>query len=141
VLANCRERLTGASALKVLERAGTSREYAGLWRDVAAYSPPMLAGELPELPEVADVRSLAAAMAKIDRSHDLLKLCRDADWSVPTEHPDVVPAQQALQLREASQLTPLTQPNSSGRNRPVPVIGMERPSGPGNVLSGSMPSR
>jgi cytochrome c556 len=52
------------------------------------------------LHEVAEVSSLAAAMAKIDRSYDLLKLCRVVEWSVPSEHPDVVPAQEALQVKE-----------------------------------------
>jgi protein tyrosine phosphatase (PTP) superfamily phosphohydrolase (DUF442 family)/cytochrome c556 len=90
----------GKSALKILERAGTSKDYPGLWRDVESYVPPEPGADLPQLVEVAEVKSLAAAMAKIDRSYDLLKLCRDAQWSVPPKHPDVVPAQQALQMKE-----------------------------------------
>jgi len=89
------------SALEILERAGTSQDYAGLWRDVAAYSPPPPDARLPELHEVAEVTSLAAAMANIDRRIDLLKFCRDAGWSVPSQHPDVVPAQEALLIKEA----------------------------------------
>ncbi|MBI5759688.1 MAG: cytochrome c [Planctomycetales bacterium] len=89
------------SALQILERAGTSNDYPGLWRDVAAFSPPKAHAELPELREVAEVTSLAAAMANIDRRFDLLNLCRAAEWSVPPKHPDVVPAQEALLIKEA----------------------------------------
>ena len=79
---------------------GARVEYAGLWRDVASYKPPPPGAALPELAEVAAVQSLAAAMARIDRSHDRLRLCRDAAWSVPAGHPDVVPAREALQVEE-----------------------------------------
>jgi protein tyrosine phosphatase (PTP) superfamily phosphohydrolase (DUF442 family) len=88
------------AARNILERAGTGREYAGLWRDVEGYEPPPPGAALPELAEVAVVQSLAAAMARIDRSHDRLRLCRDAAWSVPVDHPDVVPAREALQMEE-----------------------------------------
>lgn len=90
----------GTTALEILNRAGTSKDYPGLWRDVEAFAVPESGTELPELVDVAEVKSLAAAMARMDRSYDLLKLCRDADWSVPPGHPDLVPALQALQVRE-----------------------------------------
>lgn len=92
--------MSGQQALAILERAGTSKDYTGLWRDVAAYEPPPAGAELPELVEVAQVDSMAAAMASVDRAFDNLKLCRDANWSVPADHPDLVPAQEALQLQE-----------------------------------------
>ncbi len=88
------------AALDILVRAGTSKDYPGLWRDVENYTPPPEGAELPELVEVAEVGSFAAAMAQIDRSYDNLKLCRDAGWSVPPDHPDLVPAQEALLLQE-----------------------------------------
>lgn len=88
------------SALQVLERAGTSRGYAGLWRAVATYRPPAANVRLPELVSVAEVDSLVAAMAQIDRAADNLELCRQSDWQSPADHPDVVPAQEALLLTE-----------------------------------------
>lgn len=91
---------TGA-ALKVLETAGTGKEYAGLWRDVGNYSCPSADTELPELVETAPVESLARGMASIDRHWDDLKRCRDAQWQSPPEHPDLSASQEALQLREA----------------------------------------
>jgi hypothetical protein len=39
-------------------------------------------------------------MAQVDRAHDNLKLCREANWTIPPDHPDIVPAQEALLLQE-----------------------------------------
>ncbi len=83
-----------------LERAGTSPSYAGLWRDVAGYTAPQSNESLPNLVEVAPVESLAAAMAKLDRAWDRLKLAQKAQWQTPTDHPDLVPAQEALLVEE-----------------------------------------
>jgi len=44
---------------------------------------------------------LAAAMAKMDRSFDNLKLCQQSSWGVPKDHPDLVPSQEALLVRES----------------------------------------
>jgi protein tyrosine phosphatase (PTP) superfamily phosphohydrolase (DUF442 family) len=87
-------------ARKILERAGTSPDYTGLWRDVEAYVPPAEGAELPELVETAEVGSFTAAMAQVDRAFDNLKLLRDEKWAVPKEQPDLVPAQEALLLQE-----------------------------------------
>lgn len=89
------------SALKFLELAGTGKEYAGLWRDVAAFRPPAPDARLPELVERAEVDSLSAAMAVLDRQWDNLKFCRDAGWKTPKDHPDLDPPQAALLVREA----------------------------------------
>ena len=90
----------GARALKILEQAGTGKEYRGLWRDVAAFRPLPPQAKLPALEEAADVETLTAAMAEIDRAFDELKRSRRAGWGVPAEHPDLVPAAQATLLRE-----------------------------------------
>ena len=90
----------GRGALKILELAGTSKDYAGLWRSVSRYQPPPPGLELPDLVETAEVHSFSAAMAKIDHAYDNLKLCRDAQWSTPKDHPDLVPVHEALLLKE-----------------------------------------
>lgn len=90
----------GTQALQILERAGTSKGYAGLWRDVEGYQRPAAGVELPELVAVAEVGSLAAAMAQIDRASDNLKLCETAEWETPADHPDIAPPQEALLLKE-----------------------------------------
>jgi len=92
---------TPQSAIGILRKAGTGTNYVGLWRDVAAFTQPRPDVALPELVEVAKVGSMVAAMASIDRAMDNLKLCRDAGWGVPPGHPDVVPKQEALLLKEA----------------------------------------
>jgi hypothetical protein len=92
--------MSGKEALAILVQAGTSKDYAGLWRDVEAYTPPPADAELPELVEIAEVGSFTAAMAQVDRAFDNLKLCRDVKWAVPPDHPDLVPAQEALLLQE-----------------------------------------
>lgn len=95
-------------ARAILEQAGTGKHYPGLWRDVARYQPPPPNAKLPELREIAEVDSLAAAMAKLDRAFDELKLCQKAAWDSPAEHPDLVPRAAAAlvreQLRESARL-------------------------------------
>jgi protein tyrosine phosphatase (PTP) superfamily phosphohydrolase (DUF442 family) len=91
----------GQDALRILELAGTGKEYPGLWRDVEHYQAPSPDAPLPELVEVADVGTLAAAMAGVDRQWDNLKLCRDSKWESPRDHPDLSPLQEAVLLREA----------------------------------------
>ncbi|MFO0917609.1 MAG: cytochrome c [Planctomycetaceae bacterium] len=103
-------RLSGDDAKKVLQLAGTGPEYAGLWRDVAAYQPPDQNILWPDLLEVAEVESLAAAMAKLDRHWDQLKLCRDARWQSPPTHPDIIAEHEALLVRELLQEAHRTTP-------------------------------
>jgi protein tyrosine phosphatase (PTP) superfamily phosphohydrolase (DUF442 family) len=91
----------GEDALLILEAAGTGREYPGLWRDVEGFSPPASGAALPELTEFAQVESLPAAMASVDRHWDNLKRCQEANWQTPRDPTDLSPAQQALLLRES----------------------------------------
>ena len=88
-------------ALKIMESAGTSRDYKGLWRDVEHYTVPSEETELPQLVEVAKVESLPAAMARIDRNFDHLKRCASTDWTAPADQPDLSAVQEALQLKES----------------------------------------
>ncbi len=99
----CRVRgiVDAAGALRILENAGTSHDYKGLWRDVEHFAAPSDDAEFPQLLEVSEVESLAAAMARIDRNFDNLKLCQAADWQTPADHPDLVARQEALQLQES----------------------------------------
>ena len=90
-----------AGSLKIMHNAGTRRDYKGLWRDVENFTVPSADMPLPDLVEVAQIESLAAAMARIDRNFDNLKLCAAADWKTPADHPDLVAQQEALQLQES----------------------------------------
>ena len=92
--------LTKQEALQFLRRAGTSAHYSGLWKAVREFETPPRRARLPELVERADSGTAAQAMAEIDRAMDYLEMCRDAMWGVPPEHPDLVPANQALLVKE-----------------------------------------
>jgi len=99
----CRVRgiVDAAGALSILKNAGTSPDYKGLWRDVEHFATPSDDAKFPQLFEVSKVESLAAAMARIDRNFDNLKLCQVADWQTPADHPDLVARQEALQMHES----------------------------------------
>lgn len=84
----------------LMTTAGTSRDYVGLWRDVAAFRVPGPEVKLPELQEVAKVDSVAASMAKLDRHFEQVKLVSKAGWKVPAEHPDLIPVTEALLVEE-----------------------------------------
>jgi protein tyrosine phosphatase (PTP) superfamily phosphohydrolase (DUF442 family) len=92
--------LGSAEALKILTLAGTGKEYAGLWRDVAAYVPPKKDDKLPALVPTAKVGSLTNAMVEIDQTSDRLKLCQKAAWKTPRDHADLTPEHEALMLAE-----------------------------------------
>ena len=94
-------RLDREAAAHLLKQAGTSPDYAGLWRDVAAFEPPPADAMLPELVETAEVESLAAAMVDVDRIFERLKAVEAAGWNAPADQPDLVPAREATLLREA----------------------------------------
>ncbi|MDP7015507.1 MAG: hypothetical protein QGG36_06890 [Pirellulaceae bacterium] len=84
----------GKAALRVLRAAGTSRRYAGLWRDVEAFRPTPSAGgsaDWPKLVEEATIDSLPAAMARADRALEELETLRAASWSAPADHPELNP--------------------------------------------------
>lgn len=95
---------TGCSAeegLKVLTEAGTSEGYPGLWRDVRNYQSPPAGTQLPELVEIAHVSDFEAAMAKLDRTWDEMKLIQAAGFLSASDHPDLDPHNVARILRES----------------------------------------
>ncbi|MEZ6062373.1 MAG: hypothetical protein R3C19_18680 [Planctomycetaceae bacterium] len=104
-----------ARALQILTDAGTSKEYAGLWRDVAAFVPPLPDTKLPELVEVADVEALAEAMARLSRSFDHLKRFRSMDWAKADAEtaPEITASREALLLSEILHETSRTLPADS----------------------------
>jgi len=87
-------------ALQILKQAGTSPDYAGLWRDVREFEMPPADAKLPELVETAKVESMASAMAVLSRHFDNLKSIQQADWKTPAKHPDLVPVEEALLVAE-----------------------------------------
>ena len=93
-------RIDPGDGWRILEHAGTSRDYVGLWRDVEAFQLPEADVVLPELVEVAPVGDLAESMAKMDRVFDRLALMEKHQWKAPESHPDLSARQEALLLGE-----------------------------------------
>jgi len=92
--------LSHEQSVTLMKKSGTSPDYRGLWRDVAAFRPPAADTQLPELQEAATVESMAAAMAVLDRHLEQVKLVAKAGWKVPASHPDLVPVTEALLVQE-----------------------------------------
>ncbi len=95
--------LPASDALKVLETAGTSKSYRGLYQ--SAESARKLEDELldelkPDFPETVDVPPLADAMVALERTHDHVKQIAANDWKLLAKHPDIDPAHEVLLLRE-----------------------------------------
>ncbi len=100
VICQATGQLNSTQATELLKRCGTSPDYKGLWRDVAAFKNPAPNTVLPELQAQAEVDSLAAAMAKLDRHFDNVKLAAAAGWKTPPDHPDLVPRTELLLVQE-----------------------------------------
>jgi protein tyrosine phosphatase (PTP) superfamily phosphohydrolase (DUF442 family) len=92
--------MTLNQAVTSMERAGTSKEYAGLWESVSAFESPAEDAKLPKLVEIAPLGDLVSIMAKMDRVFDRLKESAIVDWEIPEDDPDLVPVQLAMLLRE-----------------------------------------
>ncbi len=96
---------TGDRALDFLRRAGTAEKYAGLYRSVATCRPPDPAEWRTAdvtFPAVAPVPPLAEAMVVLDLAWERLEAARRAGWAPPPDHPDVVPALEALHVAEVA---------------------------------------
>jgi hypothetical protein len=95
--------LQPADGLELLEKAGTSRSYRGL------YAATREAQVIPEsetlqlnigFEERAAVPPMATAMVSLEHTFDNLKRLAAADWGPLPEHPDIVARHEALLLRE-----------------------------------------
>lgn len=91
-------------ANEFLHQAGTSADYAGLFRDVKAFQPPtaeQLAKLPASFPERVKPPPLVDAMITIDERFDALKAAQKAGWKEVPGHPDLKPAQMAALLWES----------------------------------------
>lgn len=90
-------------ALPILEVAGTSESYRGLYESAQSARPfdESLLDELEvEFCEIVEIPPIAEAMVAIGHTHDHLAKIAAAGWKTPPEHPDLKPAHEALLLRE-----------------------------------------
>lgn len=92
--------VTPEQAVRELERAGTGKNYTGLYADVRAYRPPSSA-ELDRLQvefrEVAPTPPLVTAMVQVEQRFDRLLKLQKGGWR---PQPGLDPAYEALQLQE-----------------------------------------
>jgi protein tyrosine phosphatase (PTP) superfamily phosphohydrolase (DUF442 family) len=96
-------RMDNPSARRFLEMCGTSPSYAGLYRDVEA-AKPISADELDAVadvwPERASVGGTVQAMTEIDQALARIEKIEAAKWTVPADHPDLVPHAEAALIAE-----------------------------------------
>ena len=84
---------TPGAARRILEQAGTSDAYAGLWATIADFSAPK--GDCSEapLPARLQVEGLVASMVRLQHDRDAIEL-------IGPKHPDLTAAHQALLIEE-----------------------------------------
>lgn len=93
--------ITPQEGERILKTAGTSPDYRGLYacvREARPVSAQELAAASGEFPEIAKTPSFVQAMVETQHAYDHLMEVRDAGWSVPPEHPDLVPLAEAGRL-------------------------------------------
>jgi len=91
------------AALPILEAAGTSKNYRGLYdsaRTVRKLDAKILDDLDVEFQEVADVPAMADAMVELEHRYDHLQQIADNDWRPLADHPDLAAGHEALLLRE-----------------------------------------
>lgn len=90
-------------SVAVLELAGTSPDYAGLYksaREATRFENEELEQMKTEFPSTTDVPPMAKAMVDIEHTFDHLILLSNNKWQVLSDHPDLIPAHEALILQE-----------------------------------------
>jgi len=94
---------TGDQAVAWLQLAGTSSNYPGLFKTVAAFTAPSSADlqkVSTDFPEVSPISALAEEMVKLDNSIEHLKLIKAAGYKAPPSSPDLDPENESLLLHE-----------------------------------------
>lgn len=102
---------------KLMEHAGTSENYTGLWGDVAragVLTDAEMAKVAPMIVEYARIEGLPAIMAEMDRVYDHLAVLSKNEWQAPENHPDLSAES------EAGQLTDLFRTILADTSLPVP---------------------
>jgi protein tyrosine phosphatase (PTP) superfamily phosphohydrolase (DUF442 family) len=99
----CAGLIEPTDALSVLKVAGTSEAYRGLFQSASDARPvdkALLDALQVDFPATAKLPPLAGAMIEIEHVHDRLKAIEKAGWKTPADQPALVPAHEALLLRE-----------------------------------------
>ncbi|PAY15943.1 hypothetical protein CKO51_29305 [Rhodopirellula sp. SM50] len=92
-----------SESLAILQLAGTSHHYRGLYESARVVTPLETASLdewKMEFPESVDLPPMAEAMVAMEHTHEQLKQIAEAGWRSPADHPDLSPAHQVLLMRE-----------------------------------------
>src|SRR5690606_14857008 len=90
-------------AVEFMKRAGTADSYAGLYACVMkaeTATDAALAAAPSDFPEHQRPEGIVAAMVEVEQAFDHLGDVRFAGWTVPKDHPDLVPAAEAGRLTD-----------------------------------------
>jgi len=95
--------ISNEQAVRCMEESGTSPKYAGLFRDVRAFSRPTKAeiDAAPAAPSRVVPKGLRAAMVGVSMHFEFLKKSKSEDWKAPADNPDVSAPHEARMLWEA----------------------------------------
>lgn len=103
VICMATEGWTPEQAVGWLQEAGTATNYAGLYRTVAEFRPPIaevLKSVSGDFAAKSKVSPLADVMIQVDERFDHVKLIKQAGYAKPAAHPDMNPQEEALLLDE-----------------------------------------
>jgi len=97
--------MTTAEGIEFMKRAKTAPSYTGLYECVSSISPEFesfldTAPPADQLPSVATVSGMVDNMVGIDFCFVNLEHVKRAGWTVPKDHPDIVPAAEAGRLAD-----------------------------------------
>jgi protein tyrosine phosphatase (PTP) superfamily phosphohydrolase (DUF442 family) len=95
--------ISADQGVQFMKAAGTAPHYKGLYQCVATSAPVSkhaIDSASSEFPSVRHAHGIVAAMVEIDMANDHLAAIRGANWQVPDDHPDLVPAAEAGRLTD-----------------------------------------
>jgi hypothetical protein len=99
--------LTPEEATARMKVSGTAPNYKGLYSCVAksnVVDSKIIDAVPAEFPEVSHPATFVKTMVEIDEINDRLKLIQKAGWTVPKDHPDLVPAAEAGRMADLFRL-------------------------------------
>lgn len=99
--------MTPDQAVERMKVSGTAPSYKGLYACTAGATQldtKLIDSVAADFPEVSHPATFVKAMVEIDEISDRLKLIEKAGWSVPKDHPDLVPAAEAGRLADLFRL-------------------------------------
>lgn len=103
--------LTPQAAVERMKVSGTAPNYAGLYRcasDSVVLDVKVIDAVPADFPEVSHPATFVKAMVEIDEINDRLKSIEKAGWTVPKDHPDLVPAAEAGRMADHFRLVAMS---------------------------------